>query len=411
MLTCKGRTPRPQNTKMPTNPDFEHDVQWTWNFDRHIDFVKLLNDERDVKFHRNNSSGTAVVRGTQLMIDGQFFWEVKMISPVYGTDMMVGIGTEDVDLSPVQNRFISFLGMDDKSWGLSYTGLFHHNGESHIYGSQFTQGSVIGMHLDMWNGTLSFYKNKKHLGIACRGLKGKTLYAMACSTAACSGMRILRTCSFSSSLQFLCCSKLRELIPDDKDVLKEISLPPGLKVFLENNLSWLLDSRFSENVLYPTTLIRGRFSNFFESTETLDELHFTKGTAEPDDNNDTDFASHAAIVVGSSILLRRCYDSCCASHNPTSPVTDNLRLPVFALQDISVEDIMGEKKGLDPKDEKDVEFSGYEDFFSYKELGRDYSKVTDEDDMKDNDSPVESEAKRRRRSYNYCMALSDPDSD
>ncbi|GIX89891.1 hypothetical protein CEXT_534641 [Caerostris extrusa] len=123
------------------------------------------------------------------------------------------------------------------------------------------------------------------------------------------------------------------------------------------------------------------------------------------------FASHAAIVVGSSILLRRCYDSCCASHNPTSPVTDNLRLPVFALQDISVEDIIGGKKGLDPKDEKDVEFSGYEDFFSYKELGRDYSKVTDEDDMKDNDSPVKSEAKRRWRSYNYCMALSDPDSD
>ena len=80
-----------------------------------------------------------------------------------------------------------------------------------------------------------------NLGVACSGLKDKTLYAMASSTAACSGMRIVHACCFPSSLQFLCAVKLRELIPDDKNVLDVVNMPPGLKQFLQNNLSWLLN--------------------------------------------------------------------------------------------------------------------------------------------------------------------------
>ncbi|KAG8176982.1 hypothetical protein JTE90_024801 [Oedothorax gibbosus] len=227
-------------------------IEWTWETPEANDFVNLLNDDKDVKFHRNFSSGTAVVRGAQPMTHDQYFWELKMISPVYGTDMMIGVGTPEASMTQVHDKFISLLGSDKQTWGLSYTGLFHHNGESKSYASRFGQGCTIGVHLDLWNGTLSFYKNKKHLGIASRGLTGKTLYAMASSTAACSGMRIVRSCSFPSSLQFLCCAKLRELIPDEKSVLSTVKMPPGLKVFLENNLGWLLDSRFTECVLYPS---------------------------------------------------------------------------------------------------------------------------------------------------------------
>ncbi|GIY43069.1 baculoviral IAP repeat-containing protein 7-A [Caerostris darwini] len=82
-----------------------------------------------------------------------------------------------------------------------------------------------------------------YTGIACRGLKGKAFYTMACSTSEHNRMRILSLCSFPSSLQFLCCNKVRELIPDDKDVLREISLLAGLKTFLENHLDWFLKSR------------------------------------------------------------------------------------------------------------------------------------------------------------------------
>ncbi|GFW39249.1 SPRY domain-containing SOCS box protein 3 [Trichonephila clavipes] len=63
-------------------------VEWTWAKGNDNEFVALLNNNRDVKFHRNISSGTAVVRGTQPMSNDQYYWEVKMISPVYGTAMV-----------------------------------------------------------------------------------------------------------------------------------------------------------------------------------------------------------------------------------------------------------------------------------------------------------------------------------
>lgn len=63
---------------------------------------------------------------------------------------------------------------------------------------------------------------------------------MLSSTAARSGMKVVRSRSFDSSLQFMCCCKLRGLIPPEMSVLDVVTLPPGLKAFLDNNLSWLL---------------------------------------------------------------------------------------------------------------------------------------------------------------------------
>lgn len=103
-----------------------------------------------MSFHLDYSSGTAAIRGTKELADGQHFWEVKMTSPVYGTDMvgikrcvainrsalfsslicgtfsslveMVGIGTSEVNLEKFKYNFGSLLGHDEASWGLSYTG-------------------------------------------------------------------------------------------------------------------------------------------------------------------------------------------------------------------------------------------------------------------------------------------------
>jgi hypothetical protein len=63
---------------------------------------------------------------------------------------------------------------------------------------------------------------------------------MVCSTAARSGMRLIKSCSFRTSLQFMCCQVLRRIIPSDQSVLEVIDLPPGMRAFLTNNLSWLL---------------------------------------------------------------------------------------------------------------------------------------------------------------------------
>ena len=77
-------------------------------------------------------------------------------------------------------------------------------------------------------------------GIAYTGLHGKVLYPIVSSTAARSGMKIIRCCSFPTSLQFMCCQVLRKAIPSHLDVLTAVILPPGLKDFLKNNVQWLL---------------------------------------------------------------------------------------------------------------------------------------------------------------------------
>ncbi|XP_071067551.1 SPRY domain-containing SOCS box protein 3 isoform X2 [Dasypus novemcinctus] len=109
----------------------EH-FDWVWD-DGHKSSATLLScEDRQVHFHTEYSCGTAAVRGTKELAEGQHFWEIKMTSPVYGTDMMVGIGTAAVDLDKYHHTFCSLLGCDEDSWGLSYTGLHHRGAPGHL---------------------------------------------------------------------------------------------------------------------------------------------------------------------------------------------------------------------------------------------------------------------------------------
>ncbi|XP_074648812.1 SPRY domain-containing SOCS box protein 3-like [Tubulanus polymorphus] len=216
------------------------EFDWVWD-DMHKSAACVLSaDHREVRFHPDYSSGTAAVRGVLPMSEGQFYWEIKMITPVYGTDMMVGIGLPHIDLDKHYAMFCSLLGEDENSWGLSYSGFIYHNGQKLQYAQRFGQGAIIGVHLDMWNKTLSFYMNRKPLGVAFSNLTLKTAYPMVSSTAARSGMRLIRSWSFPTSLQLLCCQVLRAAIPSHLSVTDVLNFPPGLKSFVENNLAWLL---------------------------------------------------------------------------------------------------------------------------------------------------------------------------
>jgi len=62
--------------------------EWTWDNDKKSTAAEVSPGECEVRFHINYSSGTAAVRGSQVMTDRQYFWEVKMTTPVYGTDMV-----------------------------------------------------------------------------------------------------------------------------------------------------------------------------------------------------------------------------------------------------------------------------------------------------------------------------------
>ncbi|OBS76444.1 hypothetical protein A6R68_17104 [Neotoma lepida] len=218
----------------------DEDFDWVWDDLNKSSATLLSCDNRKVSFHMEYSCGTAAIRGTKELGDGQHFWEIKMTSPVYGTDMMVGIGTSDVDLDKYHHTFCSLLGRDEDSWGLSYTGLLHHKGDKTSFSSRFGQGSIIGVHLDTWHGTLTFFKNRKCIGVAATRLQNRRFYPMVCSTAAKSSMKVIRSCASSTSLQYLCCYRLRQLRPNSGDTLEGLPLPPGLKQVLHNKLGWVL---------------------------------------------------------------------------------------------------------------------------------------------------------------------------
>lgn len=183
--------------------------EWTWDKELAAHTVVLSEQDLEVKFHHEYSHGTAAIRGNKLLEKGRLhYWEVKMLAPIYGTDIMVGLGTSKVDLSSSSRTFCSLLGLDQESFGFSYKGYVQHGGEKRSYGSCFGQGCLVGVYLDTWKGTLEFYLNRKPLGIAFTGLQGYMLYPMVSSTAARSRMRLTCSCSVPVSLQIECLSVL-----------------------------------------------------------------------------------------------------------------------------------------------------------------------------------------------------------
>jgi SPRY domain-containing SOCS box protein 3 len=77
---------------------------------------------------------------------------------------MIGIGSETVDLRRYSQSFVSLLGYDNESWGLSYSGSVQHGGVSRNYTKPFGQGTVVGVHVDLFTGTMEFFVNRKPLG-------------------------------------------------------------------------------------------------------------------------------------------------------------------------------------------------------------------------------------------------------
>ena len=152
---------------------------------------------------------------------------------------MIGVGTKDVDLNRYKSQFCSMLGRDSESWGLSYFGTFQNEGKVRDYTDKFDRGTIIGIHLDMWKGTLSFFKNGHLLGIAAKGLQGKKLYPIIASTAARTRMKL--ECSHSTvfSLQYLCVKEISKYIPHTPEAVEQLPLSKGLKLYLNQHLRWL----------------------------------------------------------------------------------------------------------------------------------------------------------------------------
>eukprot|EP00092_Neocalanus_flemingeri_P003814 GFUD01004108.1.p1 GENE.GFUD01004108.1~~GFUD01004108.1.p1 ORF type:complete len:413 (+),score=155.34 GFUD01004108.1:158-1240(+) len=196
--------------------------------------VMLVQFNTQIIFHPTYSSGTASVFGSiPLVSPYHHYWEVKMLSPVYGTDMMVGLATKEINTTSHTHSFASLLGHDSHSWGFSYQGFVQHKGKKVVYGRRWGKGNTVGVHYDSWRGTLEFYLDRQPLGLAFSGLQGKEVFPIVSSTAAKSEMKLITAQSFQNNLQFSCLKKLSDKLPGSG--ILNLYLPPGLRSFIQNN--------------------------------------------------------------------------------------------------------------------------------------------------------------------------------
>lgn len=144
---------------------------WTWSKRYRSKEVVLSGaNNRTVHFHPNWSKGTAGVLGKRPLNNGRFYWELHVSQRVFGTSIMFGIGTKYARLHA--NSFINMLGEDEQGWGLSHKGVLWHMGIALLYTKRFKENkaTIIGVLFDGIEGTLTYYKDGKCLGIAFRGL-------------------------------------------------------------------------------------------------------------------------------------------------------------------------------------------------------------------------------------------------
>ncbi|KAJ8983988.1 hypothetical protein NQ317_008693 [Molorchus minor] len=218
-------------------------LDWNWSRTNTSPNTILSKGDREILFHPLYSSGTAVVRGDVMFESNMhYYWEVKMISNLYGTDVMVGVGTSRIPSSNWTFRFCSMLGIDSHSWGYSYHGMIQHDKLIKRYGTQFGLGSMVGVHLDMCKGTLEYYVNRKPMGIAFKNLKNRDIYPMVCSTAAQSAVRISCAVSEKPTLQMKCL----ELISKTPGLYKRYKEIPGLRRYYERKYFWIVPTTVEE---------------------------------------------------------------------------------------------------------------------------------------------------------------------
>ncbi|CAG9773840.1 unnamed protein product [Ceutorhynchus assimilis] len=209
---------------------------WAWQKNTEAKNINVYKGNKEVLFHPTYSSGTALVRGQHSFQQNfHYYWEIKVVSRLYGTDVMIGVGTSKMTSEDCRFQFCSLLGKSAESWGYSYQGYIQHNNLKRKYGSEYGLGSIIGVHLDMCQGTLEYYFNRKPLGIAFKNLKDKVLYPMVSSTAAQSSIRITCAISKAATLQMSCLNQIMNI----PSVYNQYKLIPGLTKLYEKEFFWL----------------------------------------------------------------------------------------------------------------------------------------------------------------------------
>jgi len=211
-------------------------IEWDFSGSDKTETVSVCPAGTGLLFHANFSSGTAVIlcRDAPLTKEHHHYWELEMESPIYGSAVMVGLGTKDAQVHAHTDVFAPVIGIDKSSWGYSHIGQLHHDCRNisyhpavqsfyppghtttgnlpRQYGSSdknWKEGSIIGVYFDSWKGQVEFYHNRTPLGIAFTGLpRDVDLYPMVSATSAKTKMRLICAQKYPARLAFECARTL-----------------------------------------------------------------------------------------------------------------------------------------------------------------------------------------------------------
>lgn len=216
---------------------------WTWNRHDRSHEVQIYGRGSNASclayFHPNWSSGTAAVRGTRVLNNGRYYWELELSQRIFGTSMMFGIATRKARLHA--DAFVNLIGEDENGWGLSHKGRVFHAGKWAYYTKPFKENvaTTVGILFDGIAGTVTFYKDGVCLGVAFKGLHKirENLYPIVSSTAAKTQMTLTVMKRDFVNLQDRCRAVIVSHLTSHKDldrlaVEPEQQIPPTIKRYL-----------------------------------------------------------------------------------------------------------------------------------------------------------------------------------
>jgi len=147
----------------------------TWNpLDKFTATTALSNGNLDFVLNTGAQPDETNAVATIALSSGKWYWECVWTSAV---DAAPIFGVWDtISTTPVRNRGTSYF------YGYLPNGNKFNSGTQTSYGTSWTTNDVIGIALDMDNGTLTFYKNGTSQGTAFSSLSGKTLLPIVVTT-------------------------------------------------------------------------------------------------------------------------------------------------------------------------------------------------------------------------------------
>jgi len=114
----------------------------------------------------NNYSGWGNVAGTMAVSSGKWYWEYT----VNGNGTGIGIHPAEAHLRSSYRRPGEYV--QGYTWWMDRNQKWS-NGNASIYGGYASNNDVIGVRLDLDNGTIAFSRNGSDLGIAYSGISGR----------------------------------------------------------------------------------------------------------------------------------------------------------------------------------------------------------------------------------------------